>query len=112
MSCCWLCASATFIEIGGADALVGVLAEGAFEGGEEGFVADLPAQHVEDHGALFEGHGLELGREGREAAGAGERDGVVGQSAGGNVLHRGVQGAAAVLVFEVHQLAVAGTCRW
>ena len=58
-----------FFEIAGADGLVGVLAERAFEGGEEGLVADFPAQHVEDHGALFEGHGLELGREGAQAAG-------------------------------------------
>ena len=95
-------------EIGGADALVGVLAQRALERGQKGLVADLPAQHVEDHGALFEGHGLELGREGAEPAGAGERNGVVGQGSGGHVLQAGVHGALAVLFLHVHQLAVAG----
>ena len=87
--------------------LVSVLAESAFEDGEESLVADLPAQHVEDHGALFEGHGLELGREGIEAADAGEGNGVIGERAGGDVLEGGLQGALAVLVFDIHQLAVA-----
>ncbi len=97
-----------FFKVGGADGLVGVLAERALERGQEGFVADFAAQHVEDHGALFEGHGLELGREGIEAADAGERDGVVGERAGGDVLQRAAQGAVAAFFFDVHQLAVAG----
>ena len=56
------------LDVAGADALVGVLGEQAAEHLVEGFVAELPAQHVEDHGAFFEGHGLELGGEGVEAA--------------------------------------------
>ena len=87
---------------------VSELAERAFERGEKCLVADLPAQHVEDHGAFLEGHGLEFGREGIEASGTGKRDGVVGERAGGNVLERGLQGAFAVLFFHKHQLAVAG----
>ena len=56
------------LNVGGADGLVGVLREHAAEELGEGLVAHLPAEHVEDHGALFEGHGLELRREGVEAA--------------------------------------------
>ena len=95
------------LEVAGTDGLVGVFAERSFERGEEGLVADFAAQHVEDHGALFEGHGLELGREGIMRRDAGERDGVVGQRAGGDVLQGGVQSALAAFFFEVHQLAVA-----
>ncbi len=63
---------------------------------------------MENHGAFFKGHGLELGREGIETAGAGERDGVVGQGASGDVVKRGAEGIFPALVFEIHELAVAG----
>ena len=69
---------------------------------------DFAAQHVEDHGALFEGHRLEFGREGAHAADARERHGVVGESSGGDILQGVVEGAVAAFVFEIHQLAVAG----
>ncbi len=97
-----------FFKVAGTDGLVGVFAENSFECGEECLVADFAAQHVEDHGALFEGHRLELGRERAHAADAGERDGVVGERSGGDVLQGVVQGAVAAFVFEIHQLAVAG----
>ncbi len=74
----------------------------------EGVVAHLPAEHVEDHGALFEGHGLELRGEGVEAAEGGEGLGVVGEGAGGDVGDGGLEGGLAGGVFEVHQLGVAG----
>ena len=87
-------------KVAGADGLVGVLAENSFEGGEEGLVADFAAEHVEDHGALFKGHGLELGREGLMRPDAGEGDGVVGERAGGDVLQGVAQGALAAFFFE------------
>ncbi len=96
------------LKIGGAHALVGVLAQRAFQRGQERLVADLPAQHVEDHGALFERHGLELRRKRTQPAGARKRNGVVGQRARGHVLQSGAHGVLAVLLFHVHQLAVAG----
>jgi hypothetical protein len=84
------------------------LAERAFEGSEEGFVADFPAEHVEGHGAFFKRGGLELWREGVQAAVAGEGDGVIGQRTGCYILQGGVHGVFTVLVFDIHQLAVAG----
>ena len=54
-------------------------------------VADLPTKHVKDHGALLQRHGLELGRKRIQASGRGERNGVVGQCAGGDVDDRCLQ---------------------
>ena len=96
------------LDVGAADALVGVLREQAAEELLEDVVAHLPAEHVEDHGAFFEGHGLELRGEGIEAAEGGEGLGVVGERAGGDVADGGLEGGLAGGVFEVHQLAVAG----
>ena len=96
------------LDVGAADAFVGVLREHAAEELLEALVAHLPAEHVEDHRALFERHGLELRREGVEAAEGGERLGVVGQRAGGDVGDGGLEGGLAGGVFEVHQLGVAG----
>ncbi len=79
---------------------------GAEELGED-VVAHLPAEHVEDHGALFEGHGLELGGEGVEAAKGGEGLGVVREGAGGDVADGSLEGGFAGGVFEVHELGVA-----
>ncbi len=99
-------------DVGGADGLVGVLGEEGAKELEEDFVAHLPAEHVEDHGSFFEGHGLELGGEGVEAADGGEGLGVVGEGAGGDVGDGVLEGGFAGGVFEVHQLGVAATCRW
>ncbi len=96
------------LDVRGADGLVGVLREEGAEEFVEDIVAHLPAEHVEDHGSLFEGHGLELRREGIEAADGGEGLGVVGEGAGGDVGDGGLEGAFAGGVFEVHQLGVAG----
>ncbi len=95
------------LDIAGADGFVGVLGEQAAEHAVKGFVAELPAEHMEDHGSFFEGHGLELGRKGVEAAHGGEGLGVIGQGAGGDVADRGLEGTAAGGVFEVEKLGVA-----
>ena len=84
------------------------MAEQTLEGGQKGLVADLSAQHVEDHGSLFEGHRLELGRKGILPAGTRKGDGVVGERAGGNVFEGCPQGVFAAFVLHVHQFAVAG----
>ena len=96
------------LDVGGADGLVGVLREHAAEEVGEDVVAHLPAEHVEDHGALFEGLGLELRGEGVEAAEGGEGVGVVGEGAGGDVGDGVLEGGLAAGVFEVQQLGVAG----
>ena len=74
------------LDVVGADALVGVLGEQAAQEVLEDGISHLPAEHMEDHGALLEGHGLELGREWVEAAQRVERLGVIGQRAGGDVV--------------------------
>ena len=96
------------LDVVAANALVGILREHAAEELLEGIIAQLPAEHVEDHGAFFQRHGLELRGEGIEAAERGERLGVVGQGAGGDVVDGRLEGSFAGGVFEVHQLAVAG----
>ncbi len=101
-------AAATVLDVRGADGFVGVLREEAAEELEEDVVAHLPAEHVEDHRALLERHGLELRGEGIEAADGGEGFGVVGEGAGGDVGDGGLEGVLAGGVFEVHQLGVAG----
>jgi hypothetical protein len=73
-------------KVRGAQAVVSVLAERALERGEEGLVAHLPAQHVEDHGAFFQRRRLEFGREGAQAADARQGNRVVGQRPRGDVL--------------------------
>ncbi len=62
---------------------------------------------MEDHGSLFEGHGLELGGVGVEAAEGGEGLGVVGEGTGGDVGDSGLEGGFTGGVFEGHQLGVA-----
>ena len=104
----WLLGLGDGLDVVAADALVGVLREHAAQELLEGVVAHLPAEHVEDHGALFQGHGLELRGVGVEAAEGGERLGVVGQRAGGDIADGGLEGGLAGGIFEVHQLAVAG----
>ncbi len=96
-----------FLKVFSSDGAIGELAERAFENVEKGLVAHFAAKHVEDHGALFEGHGLELRREGIEAVVAGKRNSVIGQGAGGDIFKSGAEGAFAALVFDIHQLAVA-----
>ena len=66
-------------KIAAANAFVGILRKQVADELGEGVVAHLPAEHVEDHGSLFKGHGLELGAEGVDAAEGGEGIGVVGQ---------------------------------
>jgi len=96
------------LDVGGADALVGVLGEEAAEELEEGVIAHLPTEHVEDHRTLLEGHGLELGGEGVEAAYSGERLGVVGEGSGLDVGDGRLEGRFSGGVFDEHQLGVAG----
>ena len=95
------------LDVRGADGLVGVLRQQGAEELDEDLVAHLPAEHVEDHRSLLERHGLELRGEGIEPADGGQRLGVVGESAGGDVGDGGLEGVLAGGVFEVHQLGVA-----
>ncbi len=96
------------LDVSAADGLVGVLREEAAQELDEDVVAKLPAEHVEDHSSFFEGHGLELRGEWIEPTDGGERFGVVGERAGGDVCDRRLEGGLARGVFEVHQLGVAG----
>jgi len=70
------------LDLGGADGFIGVLGSESLEELLEDVVAHLPAEHVEDHGAFFEGHGLELGGKGIETAEGGEWVSVVREGAG------------------------------
>ena len=91
-----------------ANRAVGVLAQSSFKRGQEGLVAHFPAEHVEHHGALFQGHGLELGGKRIQAPGARKRYGVVGQRTGCDVFHRREHRVFAAFIGQVHQLAIAG----
>ena len=96
------------LKVLGAHRLVGVLAQGSLQRLKEGLLANLPAQHVEDHGPLFEGHRLELGRKRAQPAHARQGNRVIGQGSGRDILERGPHGVLAALLLHVHQLAVAG----
>jgi len=95
-------------DIGGADGFVRILREEGVEEFEKDLVAHLPAEHMENHRALFKSHGLELRGEGVETADGGERFCVIGEGTGGDVGDGVLEGGFAGGVFEVHQLGVAG----
>ena len=84
------------------DRLPGVLLRHRPQGLEKGVVADHPAEHVKDHGALVEHDGLVLGRELVQVARLADRRGVlVGEGADDDVVHGVFEGVGSRRLLDV-----------